>query len=345
MNRPARYARAVPRLRALKARLLPRETLREVALSPSYEEALTLLRDTPYQGLTTASSPSTIQTVALRVFYERASSARKMLPPEAHLLVDAFTREEEARDVLAILRSIYEGRTLPYLPTASIQGTLPSRIKRDPDILVSTQRLSEFLDKTWMKPYARTALKLAQEARSPEPITWASLPAALGEYASALARFRGADRRGLESILCPYLEYKAAAALVNAKAIGVPIRAIARLLEGQEACRIPWQELRQIYEREPGPQEVLYSARELLPTLKIDTKLPYAQALEQARKEALAKSGKAARAAFGGYPFTPVLAAAILMLAKIEMLNITTILTGIKLKLKPDEISELIITY
>ena len=345
MNRPARYARAVPRLRAMKARLLQREALREVMLSPTYEEALTLLRDTPYQAITAASSPSTIQAVALGIFAERALRARKMLPEEAHPVVDAFMREEEARDVLAILRSIYEGRTLPYIPTASVEGTLAWRIRRDPDILVSTQRLAEFLDRTWMKPYARLALRLAQEARSPEPITWASLPASLGEYSRAVEPFGGADRRGLEAVLCPYIEYKAAASLVNAKMIGIPPRAIARLLEAREACGIPWAELRQVYEREPGPQEVLYSLRELLPQLRVDTKLPLSQALEQARREALSRSGRAAQAAFGGYPFTPVLAAAALMLAKIEMINVTTILTGIRARLKPDEIGELLITY
>ncbi|MCE4628367.1 MAG: V-type ATPase subunit [Desulfurococcales archaeon] len=345
MLRPSRYALVTPKLRVLKAKLLTRESLRELYLSPSLEEALAILRDTPYSSIPVTGNLGGIQSYALKVFFDRLKAVKKLVPTEALPILEAFAREEEARDALAILRAVYEGKELPLIPTARIEGTIAWRLRHDQEALISTQRLLEALDKTWMKPYSRAAAALAQEMRSPSPITWMALAAAVKEYQVALEKYKGMDRLGLESIVCPYLQYKVLQSLVNAKLLGIPPRALDRILGGVESCRLAWTPLRAAYEREPGPQELLVSTRELFPLLRIDARKPYNEALEDARREALKQSAREALMAFAGYPFTPVLAGATAMLAKIEMINVVTILTGIQARLKPDEISEMLIVY
>lgn len=345
MFRPSKYALATPKLRVLKAKLLTRESLRELYLSPSLEEALAILRDTPYSSIPVTGNLGGIQSYSLKVFFDRLRAMRRLVPDEAVPVLEAFAREEEARDALAILRAVYEGRELPLIPTAHIEGTVAWRLRRDQEALLSTQRLLEALDRTWLKPYARAAVALAQELRSPSPITWMALAAAVREYQSALSQYKGMDRLSLEAILCPYIQYKVLQSLVNAKLLGIPPRALDRILGGLESCRLAWPVLRTSYEREPGPQELLVSARELFHLLRVDPRKPYTEALEEARREALKLSAIEALAAFAGYPFTPVLAAASAMLAKIEMINVVTILTGIQARLKPDEISEMLIVY
>ncbi len=344
MPGPGKYAKAVPLLRVMKASLLTRETIRELSLSPSLDEASTLLRDTPYSDITSATQPSSVQAIALKTFFARMQKALRVLPKEAATIINAFLKEEEARDILAAMRSIAEGKHLPLLPTASIPGTIPFQIRREPELAVSLQRLVEFLSKTWFKKYAFHAQRLAAETRSIEVYTWMAPTIGLVELSAALNTLKGLERKKVERIICPYLSYKIVASLVNAKALRIPVRILDRILGDLRGCGVTWEPLRGVYEREPGPQEVLSYLREVFPNLELDPKLPYNEALEQARLRALKESGRRAWGVYAGYPFTPALAAAAAMLAKIEMLDVTTVITGIMLKLPPDEIQEMLIS-
>jgi vacuolar-type H+-ATPase subunit C/Vma6 len=340
-----KYAKVTPKLRVIKSRMLPRETLREILLSPNLEEASTLLKDTEYSEISGATAPSTIQSITLKVFFERLFTMEKALPKEAKQIPRAFAREEEAKDVLAIMKAVYEGKQLPLLPTAGIPGTIAFIVKRDPETLVSMQRLQEFLARTWFKKYAQSSLRLANEVRSPEVFSWYATAVSLTEYTLSLQGLGRRDRRGVEQILCPYLEYKFVSTLANAKTLGISVRILDRIIGDLRACGTSWRELRNVYEREPGAQEILSALREEFPALALDTKLSVEQALEQARKTALKNSAAKAGAAYSGYPFTPVLAAAAAMLSKIEYLDLTTILTGILLKIPPDELESLLISF
>ncbi|MCE4625971.1 MAG: V-type ATPase subunit [Desulfurococcales archaeon] len=343
MPGPGRYAKTVPKLRTLKASLLTHEQLRELSLSPSLDDASALLRDTPYSEVSSATMPSTIQTIALKAYFGRAQRILKVLPEGDQQLVLAFLREDEIKDLLAIMRSIYTGTHLPLLPTASIEGTLTGRIRKDPEALVSMQRLLEALDRSWFKSYARQINRIAQEMKTAEVFTWYSAPASLQEYTNAIAALPRRKRREAEALLCPVLEYKIASTMVNGKALRIPLRIMDRIMRDLNVCGATWDDLRQVYEREPGPQEVLSSLRELLPRLRLEAKQGFEVELEAARRRAWREAYRRANAAYSGYPFTPTLVLAAMILAKAEYMDVTTILTGVLLKMKPDEIQELTI--
>ncbi len=328
----------------MKASLIPVEIYKEMVASPSIDEALAALRDTPYLEVIKSKTPSFIQSGILEVFFDRARRIEKYAPKEALPLVQAFYREEEAKDALVIMRTVYEGRSeLPILPTGSIQGTLAFKVKKEPEVLVSLQRLVELFDRTWFKPYAREAQRLAGELRSSEIFSWYPLVVSIILYSTALDKVSKRSRRGVERVLCPYLQYKIAGSLSNAKALDLPVRQLDRIYGDLDICGFKWSVFRTAYEREPGVSELLVALRDYMPKLGIDPKKPYQQALEEARKIALKQSLSNSIAAFNGYPFDPALIAASLMLAKIEAFDLTTILTSMSLRLSFDEYKDLII--
>jgi vacuolar-type H+-ATPase subunit C/Vma6 len=338
-----KYAKTVPRIRAVKSRLVRADLYRELIASTP-DDILTLLRDSPYTSYIQHPKPENIQNGSMRVFFERAELVYRYSPKEAKPLAAAFMREEEAKDALIVMRQVYEGKPeLPLLPTSSIKDTIAFKIRREPEVLASMQRLGELLEKTWFKPYYRKALRVAQETKSPEIFNWMTLAASSDLYANALSAIRS-GKNWVEKIICPFLRYKLAASMANAKAIGLQARSIERVLGEVDVCGFSWRDFRAIYEREPGVGELLVSLKEVFPDLNIDAKLDYQLALEQARKTAYRRSKKYAEAMFSSYPFQPAIVAAILTLAKIELYDIVTIMTSIGLGLKSDDFFGLLIS-
>ncbi len=344
MFSPQKYARVTPRLRSMYAGLIKPEVFRELISTSNLDDAFSALRDTPYIEAIKAKTPDQIQSGALTVYLERARKIEYYAPKEALALVQAFYREEEAKDALVIMKAVFEGRSeLPMLPTMNVEGSLAYRVRREPESLVSLQRLVEFFEKTWFKPYAREAYRIATEVKSSDVFLWYPLTLSVLLYSEALRSLPGMTRREVEKILCPYLLYKLVASILNAKAINIPVRELDKAYGELNVCGFKWRQIRGLYERDPSVQELFVSLRDVLPQVELDTKKDYQQALEEAKRQALRTAYKNSVAAFNGYPFTPALLAAFLMLAKIEAYDLITILTSIALRLGHDEYRGLIV--
>ncbi len=345
MGSPSGYAQLVPKLRFLKAILLPGDTFKELIGAKSVEEATAILRDTPYSEAARAGDPERVQEEVLRVLISRLRRLERYAPAEARPLLQAFYREEEARDLLVLARAVQEGRgSQVRLPTMGVEGSLLNLISREPEALGSLQRLQELFDKTWVKQYLREATRIAGEAKTGEAYTWYTLALSVLLYVDALKRLDVRERLGVEDIVCPFITYRITNALINAKDMGLPMRTLDRVMEKVEICGFKWKEFRAVYEREVDPQSLLASLKEVFAKLLIDTKLHYSEALEAARKAAYKLATAKALAAYASYPFKPAIVAAAGTLAKIEAMDVQAILSGKLMRLPSEALESLVIS-
>ena len=344
MGSPSGYAQLVPKLRFLKASLLPADTYKELIGAKSLEETVAILRDTPYSEAARARDPEAVQEEVLRVLIERLRRLERYAPSEARLLLQAFYREEEARDLLILARAVQEGRgSRVRLPTARIEGSLLSIIAREPEALGSLQRLQEVFDRTWIKPYLREASRIAGEVKSGEAYTWYTLALSVLLYVDALKKLDVRERLGVENIICPFITYRITNAMTNAKDMGLPMRTLDRVMEKVEICGFKWKEFRAVYEREVDPQSLLAALKEVFAKLLLDTKLHYSEALEAARKAAYKLAASKALSAYASYPFRPAIVAAAGTLAKIEAMDVQAILAGKLMRLPAEALEGLTI--
>ena len=337
-GKASEYAVLVPKLRMLKSRLVKEDRIREVIAQPSIEEAAPLLKDSIYQEALQYRDPEQIQATIVRVFYREAARLQRYAPPGAFRLIEAFRRDLESRDLFTAAAMIEAGRSeIISLPTARVPGTLLDKIRQEPEALTSISRLAESLRKTWAYPYLSLAQRLMQE-HGASILSWMPLAVSAREYGEALDLLDPRlGKKSAAQVLCPVLEWRLAAAMINAKRLALPTRILDQILADISACRFRWRTARQVYEREPGVDGLMASLREVLPRVKLDPSRDPVEALEEARVAARSRAKQAALSVFHGYPFHAGLLAAGLMLLLLEAEDLSTILTGIGLGLKPEE--------
>jgi len=337
-GRASQYAVLVPKLRVLKSRLVREDRVREVIAQPSLEDAVALLKDSVFQEAFQYEDPEHINAGVVRVYYREAGRLARYTPAGARPLLEAFLRDIEARDLFTAAAMIAAGKTeIIGLPTARIPGTLLDRVRQEPEALTGLSRLAESLRRTWAYPYMQLAARLAGEYGS-SVLSWMPLAVAAREYSRALALLEPRmGRRLAQEVLCPVVAWRIAAALVNAKRQGVPARLLDALLADAQACGFNWRRARQVYEREPGVDGLMAGLREVLPGVRLDPSKPPVEALEEARAAARSSAKEAGLRVFQGYPFHAGTLAAGLMLLLLEAEDLVTVLTGIRLGLKPEE--------
>ena len=341
MGSPADYAKVVPRLRALKARLASDEKFRELATVAKIDDALAIVRETMYSRALEAKTLYGMQERMMAIFWENVSPLRELLPEKSRLVVEAFLRDEELKDLLVILARILQGKPSIWgVPTARIEGTLTRRIASDPEAVASQTGFLEALKGSWARELVEDALQAYRETGDPAAVVWSHTPLSAMAYSQALKSLDPSDRIGAERILCPIIEYKLVSSLVQAKGMGLEPRVVDRLLSGISQCGIEWRLYRQAYDREPGPLELATSLRELARIVKLDGR-NLEEVMESARRSFRLALKRACMAAYSAYPFTPALAAAGVALLRVNMEDMLAALQSIMLGLKADEYSSI----
>lgn len=335
---PRDYAPLAPIVRAVIPRLVTGERIREITAQPSLEEAVNLLRDTMYGDALKSKTLKGIQRDLATFYAGYALRLKRMAPVDAYPLIDAFLHELEAGDLLGLaLYSYTRAGGLPDILTSGVPGSLPARIAGDPEAYASLARLLERLQGSWAERYTGLIRRVA-EAGDPSRIPWARVGIVAGEYSRALESLDPRLGKPLAArAVCPLLNWMIAALLIEAKRAGLESRLIEELLVDVPACRFRVKRAREVYEREPGAEALASVAEEVADSVKLDSSKPLPEALEEARAEARRRSARGARSILSSYPFHAGLTAAGLMLVKLNVEDLVTVLTGIALKLVPEE--------
>ncbi len=337
MIKPLSYAEILPKLRILKSKLLTPDKARELLSTSTIEDALAVLRDTMYAVASEARSVEGATVALVNLFFSIARGLEAHAPSDAKQFIKAFMGDEELRDALIALQRAYLGKPGVYeLPTYRVEGSLLRRIAQDPEAIANPHRFVEAAQDTWARSFILRVSELYNEAKEARVVSWYHLPSSIKLYASAMEKLDSVSRRNVERILCPMIHYRIASALLQAKASNFDARILDRVMEGLKACGVNWAQLRLVYEREPSPQDLAVSLRDLLRRVRLEGK-DYIEALESARRSYRVESKMSALAAYASYPYNPALVVAALMLVKLDIEDVKTALTSISLRLKPDE--------
>ncbi|MCE4619108.1 MAG: V-type ATPase subunit [Desulfurococcales archaeon] len=335
---PTKYAPITPRMRAILPKLLTSDRVRELVAQPSLEEALSLLKDTIYGEAIKSTTLRGVQRDLAAFYVDYIVRIKSHAPKDSHPLIDAFLHEFEAGDLLtlAVYSSTRSGE-MPDIVTKSIDACLSSKLAKEPEALVSFTRFLEYLQGTWASRYVNVIRRVA-EMGDPTRITWAKLAITAGEYSLALQALDPRLGRPMAAKpICPLLNWTIAAFLIQAKKEGLEARFIDEVLVDVPACGFNVRNAKAAYEREPGPDSLAGVIEEIVKYVKIDVSKDLVEALEEARNNARRKSVQLAKTVFSSYPFHAGLIAAGLTLLKINIEDLLTVLTGISLRLSPEE--------
>ncbi len=334
---PRLYAQTVPRLRYMLTKLTKEDKVRDVISQPSLEEAAGLLRDTLYGDSIEPGPAWRLQVRILEAHLRLVQRIARTTPPPAQPLALAFQREIEARDAFTAASMIAGGSLeLEMLPSARVEGTILYTVRGEQELLSTPARFLEHLRGTWLAPYVDIARSLEGEAGA-RAYQLAASAAAIGVYSDPLQGLEARlARRVASAALCPILKWRAASILLEARLAGLQSRSVEVLIPPVPACDIKPARLRAIYEREPTVEGLQGSLRDTL-GVRLDPQKPAREALEEARAHARREARRRALQAFSGYPFHAGLIAAALLLARLEAEDLATILTGIQLRMPPEE--------
>jgi hypothetical protein len=163
-------------------------------------------------------------------------------------------------------------------------------------------------------------------------ITWYHLPFTSKFYSTAVSRIPRRERHGVERIVCPLVEYRLAASLIQAKEIGISLKTLDSILGGLRVCGVDWSILRVEYEREPDSTTLAAALKPLFPDLSLEGKSTteiLASAMRSYREVALRRS----MSAFAGYPFQAKLPVATAMLLKLQVEDVRSMISAMKLRI------------
>jgi len=337
LGSPSAYAQVVPRLRLLKAGLLgPRVK----DLSPPLAEALASLRDTMYSGIAEAKELRLVERRLAQQYFSVIDELEDLAPDEAKGLVRAFGEMKEAEDLMTLARALAEGLRPPaWLPSlewsrSSIRDVMPE-LEASP----SLTRLPDLLKSGPLRKTMAGALEAFSDIKSPEAFTWYSLSARLAAIQMALEPIGGQDRTDAEKVLCPLVEGWA-----QAWALRVNPRTFARALPQRPLCGIQWALLAEAYERNLGVDVVSLATElsQVMSRVKVEGR-GLRDIMSSVRRSAGVAAMRSAMAAFEGYPYSPALIAAALLLLTIDVDNLRAALLGIGLGLTQTEIEVAIV--
>ena len=334
---PSKYAQLVPKLRALKSKLITLDRVREVVAQPSLEEAVSFLKDTIYGEALSSGDLASLQRSLTEFYCSRLDSIAKATPREASPLIEAFKHEVEAGDLVVVAQAVGRGGERPETSTKNIESCEAMKALSEPDALTSTTRFLEVVQGTWASRY-QSVLKKVIESRGSPLASWARLVIVAGEYSRALEALEPrVSRRAAARVLCPYLNWMIAASLLQAKREGVEARLLEEVLVNVPSCGFRLSRARLVYEREAGVEGLIASISEAVPGVRIEASKDLVEALESARVEARRESARRASGIFSGFPFHAGILAAGVMLLKFNIEDLVTVLHGVALRLPSEE--------
>lgn len=344
MPGPKDYAYIVPKLRMARAQLLTPDKIRDMTSTIQFKEVVGYLRDTLFEKVADADNPDQAYRMLYTVYYSFLEGVARASPDEAKAIVDAFRRDDELRDVLAIAQAVQEGLqpSIVEMPTYHVEDSIVRRLARDQESLTSPLRLLEALEGTWAREPVEAAFQLQQETGQPWIITWYHLPYSLRLFSEAMAGVPSIWRGLLEQVICPLVEYRVASAVLQAKAAGLEARLLDRLLSGVRLCGLDVQAIRQAYEREPSVADLAVVLRDQFPSIRLEGKR-LGEILKTARRSSRVAVRRAASHVFSSYPFQPAVVAAGVMLVRDDVDNVKSVVFSLKMKLKPDEYAHTIV--
>lgn len=321
------YARVVPVLRVLYSRLYGSERIRELAATASLDDVLSGIRDSLYGHAAEQRLPERVAAEMYRIYHGIVSRVASLAPPQGEGVALYFTRADELEDsmVLAYRASSGQPGGAGGLPTAAVRGTLAWRAAQEPDVASSVQRLLEAAPR-WLRPLLATAERAASSQRD----SWVFLLARPALKAlllwDALERAEARGRVEVSRILCPALRAEAAAAALNAVALGAGGRSLEAAWRPapRGLCGLDWAAAAAAAAREEDPSAVAAALRQSMPDLRLEGRAPLEQAAAAIRWGRLA-ARRRAEAAFQGYPFHAGLLAAGLLLARLELEDLRAI--------------------
>ncbi|MCX8195500.1 MAG: V-type ATPase subunit [Acidilobaceae archaeon] len=333
MPEPGDYAEAIVIARAIKARLLRPEVIREAALAADFGEALSSLRDSIYSGLGEARGLAQAYSSVWSSYFRQLKRLAQASPAPASELLMALQREEELRDVMILLQSVLlEKRPDVKLPSLFAEGSIVRALLEDPEALLSPQKFSEAVSGSFAAPYVGKAIKAFKELKGGPVALWATPLATLSLYSNSLLTL-GGDREDAERIICLLLEEKALSSLLLAKSLNVPQRFLEEFMDW-ELCGLAGEELLELYAAEA---EALGIAAELRGRLSVRAEGKSVQeVLSSARRSARSLVRARALATMAGYPFRVSFLLSPLLLLRLEAEDVLLLLASKEYKIPPD---------
>ncbi len=337
MGSPSAYAKVVPRLRLLKAGLMGAK-VRE--LSPPLAEALSYLRETMYSPLAEAKDVKSIERGIAGLFFSAVDDLLRLSPEEAASVVLSFGLAREVEDLLTISRAVAEGSSLPlWLPSMEWPSSEVGYFLGELEASPSTSRIPDLVREPRLRAALTGAIQAYAETKSPETFTWYALGAETAIFNTALESLEGQDRVSAQAVVCPLVEERVALAALEAWALRLNPRTLARSLPPKAVCGINTGAIASAYERNLESDVVSLSMElsGLLKHARAEGK-SLKEVMRSVRRTARVSATRAAAAAFEGYPYTPALVAAGLVLLSIDLDNLRTALVGIGLGLSQSEL-------
>ncbi|MCX8165124.1 MAG: hypothetical protein N3D79_00790 [Acidilobaceae archaeon] len=332
MPEPGDYAEAVVIARAIKARLLRPEVIREAALAAEFGEALGPLRDSIYAGLGEARSLSQAFSSIWPTYIRQVRRLALRSPSPASELLLTLEKEEVLRDLLILYQStLLEKRIESRLPSSLVEGTLTKRVLEDPEALLSPQRFIESLSRSWAYSYVERVGRSFRELKGGPVALWAVPLSVLKLYSEVLGA-AGGEREEAERLLCPQLQEKVLSSLLLAKALEVPQKLLEDFSWG-ELCGLKAKEALELYSAEPDPLGIAGELRQKI-SIKAEGK-SVEEVLTSAQRSARSALRERSLAAMAGYPFRASFLLSPLLLLRLEAEDLTLLLSSKEYKLPP----------
>ncbi|MBI5254159.1 MAG: V-type ATPase subunit [Euryarchaeota archaeon] len=336
------YAYISAKVSAMKSFLLDASTLKAMAEAKSPEDALSILKNTPYGRELAKSSPSLMDvervlTTSLVRDYEKIS---KPLIGTARIFMEQYAKKFETASIKTLIIMKVSGEKLREYPWIPFKTMTDSMIER----LLHTETLEELIEMLKLTEYYPILRKVLSEYKAESAYSFiAALDKYVyGELGSIMGAMRGKDKEMTNSLI---------GAEIDAKNLIAALR-----LRGAEEkifkdCLVPYR-----YKLDDAALRTLFETKrisELIPQLP---GMPYGEIILQGIKE-YEKTGaffqlelsfrkyllRISKQAFQSDRFHIGVPIAYLNLKENEVRNITAILTAKEAGLSASETEDLVI--
>ncbi|MEM1873344.1 MAG: V-type ATPase subunit [Acidilobaceae archaeon] len=333
---PLDYAKPIVVARALKARLLRPEVLRELALAKDFDEAVSVLGESLYPEAREAKNLLQAQMAVWRGYFRSVYKLAQACPQHLREVALLFAREEELKDLMIIAHKVRYRLPLQERLPSMFYETLAYSLSREPEKLLSIDSLLDAIRDTWAHSYLAEALSLVEEHRIETPLYTLSALYTVRMYSETLEPLSSLDLRDLEVIVCPKLEPLLFSGLIHSKAYGIPVDAVKAILKPLSICGWRVGDLVEAYSR---ALDFRVLAEELSKSMGVRV---VGETLDEVLASILIGGGRRLRRiaykVMAGDPYRPAFIIAPLALLKLEVEDVLLILASKVYKVKPEDL-------
>lgn len=309
------YAEVIPRVRGVKSRLVRPEVMKEAAVAESMSEALSLLREAPYPGLSEAKTIAQASQIIWTTYFKTVGKLADLSPSPAREIVRSLLLEEDLRDVLSIYHLAVSGKVVEEkLPSYYLPGSVTRSIYEDPEAFSSPQKIERIAEGAEISIYFQRATSVYAKLKEGPAALWA-IPMAVAALYADVAEIDA------EELLCPRIEEELFSALLLSKVFGADPRLVESTLPEAPACGLEKRSLLFAYSAEAEPLALAGELRNIMRSIKPEGK-SLDEVLLSTRRSARQRILKSSYRIFAGYPFNAsfVLAGALLLRMEVENL-------------------------